>query len=106
MAVFSGNRSYIAWYFSEEHFGHGVESGVRTERNNEFYAGKAKDPLGFLTANAVDAVIIWPGDGIPDDVVVNFKTQLAPTFDYEDCRLDGTNNAGVFLRRPLPVIHR
>ncbi len=105
-AVFTGNRSYIAWFFSEEHFGHGIESGVRTDRNNDFYAGKSSDPLGFLTANAIDAVIIWPGDKIPDDLVAKLKTQLAPTYQYEDCRLDGSGNAGVFLRRPLPVIQR
>jgi len=106
VVVYSGNRCYIAWYFSEEHFGHAGESGVRTQLNNDFYAGKCLDPLGFLTANAIDAVVIWPGDKIPDDLVAKLKTQLAPTYQYEDCRLDGTDNAGVFLRRPLLEIKR
>ena len=106
VTVFTDNRCYIAWFFSEERFGHGGESGVRTQLNNDFYAGKCKDPLGFLTANAIDAVIIWPGDKLSDDFVAQLKTQLAPTYQYEDCRQGGADNAGVFLRRPLPVIQR
>ena len=106
LAVFSGNRCYIAWYYSEEHFGHGGESYVRTNLNNDFYDGKMSDPLGFLVSNNIAGVIIWPGDNIPDSTLATLKSQLAPTYQYEDCKRNGIPNAGVFLKRPLPVIQR
>jgi len=104
--VFTDNRCYIAWFFAEERFGHGGESGVRTQLNNDFYAGKCTDPLGFLKANDIAAVVIWPGDKIPDALLAQWKAQLAPTYQYEDCRQGGEQNAGVFLRRPLLPIKR
>jgi uncharacterized membrane protein YkgB len=106
LAVFTNNRCYIAWFFSEERFGHGEEANERTQLNNDFYAGKNPDPLGFLASNDIAAVLIWPGDKLSDDFVAQLKKQLAPTYQYEDCRGGGPDNAGVFLRRPLPVIKR
>ena len=61
VAVFTGNRGYIGWSFAEVHFGHDGESDERERLNNDFFADKCPDPLGFLTANAIDAVVIWPG---------------------------------------------
>ena len=79
---------------------------MRTALNNDFYAGKMADPLGFLNANNIAGVIIWPGDKIPDDVIASLKTALAPTYQYVDVRQNNWNNAGVFLRVPLPVVSR
>jgi hypothetical protein len=100
LAVFSGNRTYIAWTYSEEHYGHTVENDFRAGQVNDFYAGKTTDPLGFLTSHSIAAVVIWPDDNIPDDLVATLKGQLAPYYNYIDCRGDGPNNAGVFMRQP------
>jgi hypothetical protein len=100
LATFSGNRTYIAWTYSEEHYGHKGESDFRAQQVTDFYAGKMADPLGFLTSHGIAAVVIWPDDQIPDDVLNNLKTQLAPGYNYIDCRGDGPNNAGVFMAIP------
>ena len=104
--VFTGNRCYIASFFGEERFGHKTQADLRTALNNDFYAGKMADPLAFLTSNNIDGAIIWPGDKIPDRIVDALKIALAPTYEYEDCRGEWSDNAGVFLRRPLPIIKR
>jgi hypothetical protein len=110
-AVFSGNRCYVAWFYSEERFGHKGESDFRTQQANDFYAGKMADPLGFLVGHAIAGAVIWPDDAIPDALLATLKQQLAPRYDYVDCRGDGANNAGIFLQRaaategatPLPA---
>jgi hypothetical protein len=79
---------------------------MRTALNNDFYAGKMADPLGFLNANNIGGVIIWPGDQIPDAVIASLKTTLAPTYQYVEVRQNVWYNAGVFLRMPLPVVSR
>jgi len=104
--LFTGNRSYIASFFGESRFGHQTLADMRTALNNDFYAGKMADPLGFLNANNIGGVIIWPGDQIPDAVIASLKTTLAPTYQYVDVRQNGWYNAGVFLRMPLPVVSR
>ncbi len=58
------------------------------------------DPLGFLRSNDIAAVMIYPDDTIPDKLVQQFRTQLAPDYYYVDCKGDGPNNAGIFLRYP------
>ncbi len=63
--------------------GHGGETDVRTKLNNDFYLGKCPDPLGFLTANNIEAVLIWPDDKISDDLVAQLKKQLAPTYSMK-----------------------
>jgi hypothetical protein len=98
-AVFSGNRCYAAWFYSEERFGHKGEADFRTQQVNDFYAGKLPDPLGFLLGHDIAAVVIWPDDQIPDAQLATFKQQLGAQYDYTDCKGDGPNNAGVFLRR-------
>jgi len=103
VAVFSGNQTYIAWTFSEERYGHKGENDYRAQQVNDFYAGKAPDPLGFLTSHSIAAVVIWPDDNIPDDLVTTLKGQLEPYFNYIDCRGDGSNNAGVFMYQPTLV---
>jgi hypothetical protein len=103
LAVFSGNRTYIAWTYSEEHYGHKGENDFRAQQVNDFYAGKAADPLGFLTSHSLAAVVIWPDDNIPDDLLATLKQQLAPYYTYIDCRGDGSSNAGIFLYQPSLV---
>jgi hypothetical protein len=102
LAVFSGNRDYIAWTWAEEHYGHQGENDFRAAQVNDFYAGKTADPLGFLTGNSIQAVVIWPDDKISDNLLATLKTKLAPNYVYVDCRGDGSDNAGVFLRQPAP----
>jgi hypothetical protein len=98
-AVFTGNRCYVAWFFSEERFGHRGESDFRTKQVNDFYSGAMPDPLGFLLGHDIAAAVVWPDDQIPDARLAALKAQLAPPYDYVDCKGDGPNNAGVFLRR-------
>ena len=47
----------------------------------------------------IDAVLIWPEDGISDALLEKFKQQLGPEFFYIDCKMDGTDNAGLFVRQ-------
>jgi hypothetical protein len=105
-AVFSQNRCYVAWYTEDVLFGLGGESEYRMNLNNDFYAGKLPDPLGFLLDNQIAAVIISPDRVMPDDILDKLKKQLAPAYLYIDCRIDpGSNtivpgnNGGIFMRR-------
>lgn len=100
LAVFSGNRAYIAWTWSEYHYGHGGESDFRAAQVNDFYAGKMTDPLPFLEGHALAAVVIWPDDEITDNLLARLKQQLAARYAYVDCRGNSAQNAGVFLRQP------
>jgi hypothetical protein len=100
LAVFSGNRDYIAWTWSEFHFGHGGESDFRADQVNDLYAGKMADPLTFLEGHDIAAVVIWPDDDIPDDLLAKLKQQLISRYTYVDARGDGSRNAGVFVRQP------
>lgn len=106
LAVFTGNNTYIAWTYSEEHYGHLGENDFRKDEVNNFYDGKVADPLDFLIARNIAAVVIWPEDKISDDFIAKMKEQLAPYYDYIDCRLGGDNNAGVFLSRPNLIAER
>ena len=99
LLVFSMNRCYVAWYGSEEICGHGAEADARTAVNNRFYAGQMPQPLPFLRDNRIDAVLIAPEDKIADDLLARLRTSLAPDFKYIDCKAQGPENAGVFLRR-------
>ena len=98
LATFSGNRNYIAWTWSEFHFGHGGESDFRANQVNDLYAGKMADPLPFLDGHDIAAMVIWPDDEIPDDLLAKLKQELASRYTYVDARGDGSRNAGVFLR--------
>ena len=97
---FSENMCYIAWFFQEFQCGHGGEAEFRDKQSNDFFAGTMKDPLGFLRINNIEAVMIWPGDAIPDNILQQFKDQLGSDYYYIDCKGDGANNAGVFIRQP------
>jgi hypothetical protein len=97
---FSENRCYIAWYNQEYQCGHGGEAEFRDRQSNDFFAGKMADPLAFVRNNDIAAVLIWPEDAISDDLLQQFQDRLGSDYYYIDCKGDGPNNAGVFLRRP------
>lgn len=103
---FSENMCYIAWFFQEYQCGHGGEAEYRNQINNKFYEGKMADPLPFLRSNNIAAVLIWPDDDpdacISDDLLEQFKKQLAPDYYYVDCHEGGLHNAGLFIRFPTP----
>jgi hypothetical protein len=97
---FSENMCYIAWFFQEYQCGHGGEAEFRDQQSNDFFAEKMPDPLAFLRSNNITAVMIYPGDTIPDNILQQLKTQLAADYYYIDCKGDQPNNAGVFVRLP------
>jgi hypothetical protein len=102
LAIFSGNRSYSAWYYFESVANYPQEAEYRSGLNNDFYSGAMADPLKFLRANDISGVLIWPDDAIPDAYLATLKTKLGSDYDYIDCKGNGPQNAGVFLLRPLP----
>jgi hypothetical protein len=95
---YSENLCFIGYTTHEYNAGHDGEEQYRDALNNAFYAGKLPHPLPFLRANRIAAVLIWPEDQIPDDLLRKFRAELAPDFFYIDCKLNEPNNAGVFLR--------
>jgi hypothetical protein len=102
---FSENRCYIAWFYQEFQCGHGGEAEYRDKMSNRFFAGTIPDPLAFLQAARIDAVLVWPDDTIPDPILDQLKSQLAPAYDYIDCKGDGPNNAGIFMpRHAVPTL--
>jgi uncharacterized membrane protein len=98
---FSENKCYIAWFAQEYQCGHGGEAEYRDQQSNQFFAGTMPNPLSFLRANAIAAVMIYPDDEIPDGLVRQFQDQLGPDYYYIDCKGDavGAKNAGVFVRK-------
>jgi hypothetical protein len=96
---FSGNKCYIAWFAQEYQCGHGGEAEYRDRQSNEFFAGTMPNSLSFLRANDIAAVMIYPDDKIPESVLQQFQDQLSPDYYYIDCKGDGANNAGVFIRK-------
>jgi hypothetical protein len=102
LAVFTGNKSYIAWYWFESLTNYMDQAETRRKLNDDFYSGAMTDRLHFLQSNNIIGVIIWPDDDISDDFLTKLRAELAPTYDYVDCKGSGTKNAGVFLIQPLP----
>jgi hypothetical protein len=96
---FSENRCYVAYTYQEGQCGHADEADYRSRINNSFYSGAMTDPLPFLRANHIAAVVIWREDAIPDTLLEQFKMELDPEFVYVDCKGDGPNNIGVFMRQ-------
>lgn len=105
VVTLSENRCFVAYTFQEGQYGHGGETEYRNKLDNDFYNGQVADPLSFLRAYNIAAVMIWPDDHIPDDVLQKITSQLGPEYYYVDCKQDKPDNAGVFLRQTLnPVI--
>jgi len=95
---FSENRCYIAWFWQEVQCGHGGVADYRDQQSNAFYAGTMSRPLDFLRLNNIAAVVIYPDDNIPDNIVQQLQSQIGSDYYYVDCKGDGPNNAGVFMR--------
>ena len=96
---FSENKCYIAWFYQEYQCGHGGEAEFRDRQSNDFFAGKMTDPMPFLLSNNIEAVMIYPDDKIPNDLVAKFQEQLKSDYYYIDCKGNGADNAGVFVRQ-------
>jgi hypothetical protein len=96
---FSENYCYVAYFFQEAQIGHGEEADYRNKLNNEFYDGKMADPLPFLRANNIGAVLIWQEDNISDEQLQKFQQQIGSDYYYINCKVDQPNNAGVFIRQ-------
>jgi hypothetical protein len=102
---FSENKCYIAWFFQEYQCGHSGEAEFRDKQSNDFFAGKMDNPLSFLRSNDISAVMIYPDDKIPDDIVQKYRDLLSTDYFYIDCKGDGESNAGVFVRNAgAPVL--
>jgi hypothetical protein len=97
--AFSENFCWVAYTFQEENIGHGDEAKYRNDLNNAFYDGKMANPLPFLRANNIGAVLIWQEDNISDDQLQKFQQQIGSDYYYVNCKVDQPNNAGVFIRQ-------
>jgi hypothetical protein len=102
LAVFTENRSYSAWSYFETVADYGDEADYRSKLDNDFYTGAMTNRLKFLQSNNITGVLIWPDDQIPDDYLATLTKELDPAYEYINCRGNGAQNAGVFLKRPLP----
>ena len=80
------------------------ETYRREKQVNDFYDGKCPNPLLFLRAHNIHAVVIWSEDQISDEMLDKLKIQPADYYEYRDFR--GTPdeegwskaNAGLFVR--------
>ena len=99
LPAFTENRCFLGWTNAEETCGHPDEANAREKEMNAFYDGTLAAPLTFLQAYDISAVQVWPDDKISDDWLAKMKAQLDPEYTYFDCRGDGTDNAGLFLKR-------
>jgi len=104
LAVFTGNKSYIAWFTFESLTNFRTQAVDRSNLDNDFYSGAMTDRLRFLQDNKITGVLIWPDDDISNDFLDALKKELDPAYNYFDCKggANGAKNAGVFLRRPQP----
>jgi hypothetical protein len=104
LASLTRNYDYVADdfdcdnHFNPDCFGEGKR---RADGANLLYEGKCPDTLRFLSDRKIDALVIWPEDGISDGILASFKTALSGEYVYQDCRENFTDqpNGGVFLRR-------
>jgi hypothetical protein len=102
LAVFTGNRSYIAWHYFESITNYQDQAEARNKLNNDFYSGAMTNRLQFLRTNKITGVLIWPGDDISNDALAVLTSELNSDYEYIDCRGSGDKNAGVFLLRTRP----
>jgi hypothetical protein len=103
VAVFTENRSYSTWTYFESVANYADEAYRREKQNNDFYSGAMTNHLQFLQQQNITGVIIWPDNDIPNDYLTALTTELAPSYEYIDCKGNGDKNAGVFMLRPLPA---
>ena len=99
LAVFSENRSFIAWSYFESVADYPDVATYREKLNNDFYAGTMTHPLTFLTTHDIAGIVIWPDDDISDAILAKIDVEINSTYEYIDLKGTGNNNAGIFLRR-------
>jgi len=75
------------------------EAAARAKFSSDFYSGQIQNPLPYLAANHIAAVLIWPEDQIPDHVLAQLRKELMPDYVYVDCKMGQPDNAGLFLRK-------
>ena len=104
LAVFTQNRSYLAWYWYEQRVNFTKEVLARKQEDEDFYSGAMTDRLSFLQDNHIYGVIIWPDDDISDAKLAALKKELDPAYEYNDYQgVPGSKNAGVFrVLRAMP----
>ena len=44
-------------------------------------------------------MLVYPDDNISDDLLQKYKDEIGSEYFYVDCKMDGTDNAGVFFRQ-------
>ncbi|MCE0522783.1 MAG: DUF2298 domain-containing protein [Methylacidiphilales bacterium] len=102
LVAFTGNRDYVTWsYFCD-----GVEGGNtyrqasrRQDEVNALYDGKCDNPLLFLRTHDIAALVIYPLDNVPRDVIAKLQKQLEPYYAYTDFS-DDTATSGIFIFHP------
>jgi hypothetical protein len=99
LPAFTENRSFLGWTNAEESCGHPVEAHEREKETNAFYDGTLPAPLAFLQVSDISAVLVWPDDKISTGWLDKMKAQLDPEYTYFDCKGDGPENAGLFLKK-------
>jgi hypothetical protein len=99
VAEFTDNKCFVGWTYPEQLCGHGDEAQAREDFSDNFYTGKVPDPLPYLAAHDIAAVLIWPESQISDAILAQLQKQLAPSYVYIDCRMGQPVNAGLFLRK-------
>jgi uncharacterized protein DUF2298 len=101
VVTLSENRCFVGYTFQESQYGHGGETEYRNKLDNDFYDGQVANPLAFLRAYNIAAVMIWPEDHLSDDILQKITAQIGSDYYYIDCKMDEAPNAGVFLRQTL-----
>jgi hypothetical protein len=102
LAAFTGNRIDVAWWSFTDGLVGGAPWPMAQDRGRQvedFYAGKCGNPLLFLRAHDISAVVIHPDDNIDTNIVDALKKKLAPYYEYIDCKQDKVN-AGIFFFHP------
>jgi hypothetical protein len=97
LAVFTRNKSYIAWYWFESLTNYESEADYRRKLNDDFYSGTMTDRLDFLKDHQIGGVLIWPDDNLSNDYLAALRKELEPAYEYIDCKGVGDKNAGVFV---------
>jgi len=103
MACFTKNYAFIdgCFYIDNTFCPSPQEHGARRDGEmRAIYEGKNPQTLLYLRQNNIAALVIWPDDLTPDNVLASLKKQLLPSYQYVDFREGIAPNAGVFVFCP------
>ena len=106
LANLTSNSDYVTWSFDcdiDVYRNTQGEAFKREQVINQMYDGQSDDPLPYLRAHDIAALVIWPDDNITDAAIDRLKQQLAPDYVYTDFRNGDTPdppNVGIFLYQP------